>query len=806
MKDPQDPSNDGLEPASNDSSNESSSDPSIEGSNGSSIEPSSLTAPSSPPPLVGPESPRRLDVDPDSPMAVVASIARLSTGARIAELQAVAGLFLAEVIDRLRYAPEGEIYHHATFTETVDRFITARDGEPKDAPSEPDGDESEGDEPDNAEAHGVDPSAVGNVESDSAGSGNVESDGSEPDDAEATEVEPTAAASPKQLPNFPKFQLYRSFNSWAHEFAAKEEVAELTAVLGATIEGAYNEITNALTLVFGLPKFLDRCLNGEFTIEHVLVAARAVKDVEFEYVPRLDTYLGQRRADITIETFRKSLNLKIASLVPVEDRLEVAARRRRVDITTYADGTASVMLSGPAVELQAFFLRIEAFARAIRNGNISAFTDQDVSGIDVGEQDSIAALMFDIATRATPQMVIAVTAHDTTTGETSTKEVALDSIETGDRKAPISAGAVDRAARAATQEAEESAGAGVEVRSIIKLAMPTHGQWVREQAKMMVTVPYLTAVGRSGLPGMFSDGAPVPADAAKALAGDSPTWHRILTDPATGTPIDARSKSYYIPADVRAPLTGKWQSCSVPGCTRRAETSEIDHIIPFDHDDPVRGGQTTFDNLHPLCRTHHQLKTDRKFSIRTTAAGAVEYAFAHDVVTTIHPPDNPINAEHAWQVENYDQLPDRLAVDEEPAPEAGDRCDFDDLSGFGGWAGGGRVTPFEADSACTARTGSPPSTDTPRTGAPPGTDTSRKDTSLSMDSPLSTGAGDEWADRTDGGEGSVLRYTSETGTASETDTGATAGGDRRSSKARRSREAQESIWTVSWDPENPPPF
>src|SRR5699024_4200406 len=68
----------------------------------------------------------------------------------------------------------------------------------------------------------------------------------------------------------------------------------------------------------------------------------------------------------------------------------------------------------------------------------------------------------------------------------------------------------------------------------------------------------------------------------------------------------ARSKSYYIPADVRAPLIGKWQSCSTPGCTRRAETSEIDHIIPFDH----------------------------------------------DVVVESHPPDNPINAEHARQVDS----------------------------------------------------------------------------------------------------------------------------------------------------------
>ena len=80
----------------------------------------------------------------------------------------------------------------------------------------------------------------------------------------------------------------------------------------------------------------------------------------------------------------------------------------------------------------------------------------------------------------------------------------------------------------------------------------------------------------------------------------------MLTDPATGTPIDARSKSYYIPADVRAPLIGKWQSCSTPGCTRRAETSEIDHIIPFDH----------------------------------------------DVVVESHPPDNPINADHARQVDS----------------------------------------------------------------------------------------------------------------------------------------------------------
>ncbi|SMX69502.1 HNH endonuclease signature motif containing protein [Brevibacterium linens] len=677
MKDPQDPGNSGLEHASNES---------VSGSPATSADPAS----SPQVPLVGPDSPRRLDVDPDSPMAVVVSLTHLSTGVRLAELQAVAGLFLSDALEKLRYAFGDEIYYHATFTETVGRFITARDGllperddfvdpwtstgfvlegrpldESDDAAASAGAAADDGAEADDASDGGADvaaDAAAAAAADESDGAAELGVDGST-DDASTTEAstgEQSQPPSASSLPNFPKFGLHKSFNSWVHDLATREEIAELTTVLGSSSDGAYNEITNAVTLAFGLPKFLQRCLAGEFTIEHVLAATRAIKDVAFEYLPRLDAYLGDRRADITLETFRKSLNLKIAAIVPVDDRTELAEKRRRVDIMTYPDGTASVTLSGPAVELNAFYLRIEAFARAIRNGNISALTDENIAGLEVADQDSIAALMFDIATRATPQMTIAVTAHDTTTGETTTKEVALETADDADPAAPITAAAVDRTAQAAQREAEEAAGTGADVKTTIKLVMPTHGQWVREQAKMMVTVPYLTAVGKSELPGTFSDGTPVPPDAARALAGESPTWHRILTDPATGTPIDARSRSYHIPADVRAPLVGKWQSCSAPGCTRRAETSEVDHIIPFDHADPARGGQTTFENLHPLCKPDHQAKTDRRFSVRMTEDGAVEYSFTRGVVARMYPPDNPINAEHARQVENYDHLPNLL--------------------------------------------------------------------------------------------------------------------------------------------------
>ncbi|WP_156907763.1 HNH endonuclease signature motif containing protein [Corynebacterium freiburgense] len=58
--------------------------------------------------------------------------------------------------------------------------------------------------------------------------------------------------------------------------------------------------------------------------------------------------------------------------------------------------------------------------------------------------------------------------------------------------------------------------------------------------------------------------------------------------------------------------------CRYPGCTTPANQCDIDHVI--NHND---GGPTTLSNLQCLCRTHHNLKTDRKISATMTADGAV---------------------------------------------------------------------------------------------------------------------------------------------------------------------------------------
>ncbi|GAB2487781.1 HNH endonuclease signature motif containing protein [Jatrophihabitans fulvus] len=52
------------------------------------------------------------------------------------------------------------------------------------------------------------------------------------------------------------------------------------------------------------------------------------------------------------------------------------------------------------------------------------------------------------------------------------------------------------------------------------------------------------------------------------------------------------------------------RTCRFPGCRRRAEACDCDHLDPFDHTDPARGGLTEAGNLHCLCRRHHRLKHD----------------------------------------------------------------------------------------------------------------------------------------------------------------------------------------------------
>jgi len=73
-----------------------------------------------------------------------------------------------------------------------------------------------------------------------------------------------------------------------------------------------------------------------------------------------------------------------------------------------------------------------------------------------------------------------------------------------------------------------------------------------------------------------------------------------------------RQCSYAPAPSLRRAIFERDGTCRHPGCTHPAERCDLDHVVPFDHSHPLRGGLTREDNLIALCRSHHRFKTHGK--------------------------------------------------------------------------------------------------------------------------------------------------------------------------------------------------
>lgn len=132
---------------------------------------------------------------------------------------------------------------------------------------------------------------------------------------------------------------------------------------------------------------------------------------------------------------------------------------------------------------------------------------------------------------------------------------------------------------------------------------------------VQVVVDAAVLAGAAGLPGVLAGFGIVDPDTVQALAADA-RWQRLLT--VDGVPVAVGSDALrYGPSVGLARLVRARDShCRFPGCTVRATSCDVDHVVPFDQDDPARGGATTTDNLACLCRWHHRMKTEGHWQVR----------------------------------------------------------------------------------------------------------------------------------------------------------------------------------------------
>ena len=145
--------------------------------------------------------------------------------------------------------------------------------------------------------------------------------------------------------------------------------------------------------------------------------------------------------------------------------------------------------------------------------------------------------------------------------------------------------------------------------------VPARGKRWR-YAAVVVDLP--TLAGLADNPGHVPGYGPVPAAIARELAANAPAWRRFLTD-TTGVLLDAGADSYRPSERLREHVAARDWTCTFPGCGRSACDADLDHIDNYD------GTNTLPSNLHPLCRTHHRVKTHTDWTPQRRPDGTTEW-------------------------------------------------------------------------------------------------------------------------------------------------------------------------------------
>jgi hypothetical protein len=112
-----------------------------------------------------------------------------------------------------------------------------------------------------------------------------------------------------------------------------------------------------------------------------------------------------------------------------------------------------------------------------------------------------------------------------------------------------------------------------------------------------------------------------PGHAAKLRAGAAVIDMTVPPGPSAG----------YRPA----PALARWvrathRHCRFPGCRRPAAHCDLDHVVAYP------AGGTSADNLAPLCRYHHRLKTHANWQVRRLAGGGLRWTSPRGRSYTTH--------------------------------------------------------------------------------------------------------------------------------------------------------------------------
>ena len=462
--------------------------------------------------------------------------------------------------------------------------------------------------------------------------------------------------------------------------------SHLIAMFPVTDYVAEAMLSLAADLHFRYPAILKAMLDGRMDLAAAKVLAEQMSTVDDEFVLRVqqevvDDYLDA--VESGKRPTRKAIRSRIDEIISRRDRAAVrerkadAGRDRGVSISKGRDGMSSLYAQLRADEAAVLAEALEnkvaadkaaedaaAEAVAAAEAAQSANTADASTGSDAGNPFEAQSAQsgqpgrdgdepYSHKQRMADALMSFVCGDATTAGDTDPDSGAAsgnasDTTGTGtgtDTSTGSDAGTgtgTDAGAGAASAAAAGGSAGSVVLRPKVTIIAPAgHGRWF-DRAHV--------EFARSGEAALLA--------VLDMLAASDAASIQYL-DPATGVADDPDQALRYRPGTALATrIRMRDGSCRHPGCTVKIEACDLDHVVPFNHDDPAAGGQTVESNLVALCRKHHRFKTFNDWQYRLDGDGTLTITTTDGQVMTTYP-DGPLAQYRREEAEAEQQAWDR---------------------------------------------------------------------------------------------------------------------------------------------------
>ena len=305
-------------------------------------------------------------------------------------------------------------------------------------------------------------------------------------------------------------------------------------------------------------------------------------------VARVEARVLPKAGARSLHQHRDAIARAVANIAPrtAEQRHQHACEQRRVEFRTEADGMTWLGVYGPALDLTAVKVMLDAAAQAAKTAN-----PDDPRTLDQIRVDTLTALAWSILDNGhLPNF----DDTDDTDGDDSDSGGGDSDSDSKDDEGPgggcAGEGRGDRRERRREQRRR---------RRGLRLAR-RNGR----AAAVHVSVPISTLLGLDDRPGELDGYGPITAETARRVAAHG-TWRRLLTDPATGALLDYGTTRYSPPTDLVEHVHARDNTCRFPTCARPARLCQFDHTIPAGSP----GWSTSAGNGGPLNAGCHNGKT-----------------------------------------------------------------------------------------------------------------------------------------------------------------------------------------------------